>query len=99
MKKGVLLSAYLVWNCFGYGQGIPVSIMFRPKPLTEFNLTDTNILRTRQQKLIPENFYTKGLGFFCRQEIKMEHAHVPVTFRLGSMDYCNRLEQKPGYRE
>jgi hypothetical protein len=49
-------------------------------------------------KTILESYYAKGLGFFCRQEIKMQQAHIPVTFRLGSMDYCNQLEQKPGYR-
>jgi hypothetical protein len=47
---------------------------------------------------IPQNFYTQHLSFFCRQELKMQEVHVPVTFRLGSMDYCNWLEQKPGYR-
>jgi len=47
---------------------------------------------------IPRNFYTQHLGFFCRQELKMQQVHVPVTFRLGSMEYCNYLEQKPGYR-
>ena len=45
---------------------------------------------------IPQDNYTKCFGFFCRQELKMQQAHVPVTFRLGSMDYCNWLEQKPG---
>ena len=48
-------------------------------------------------KAIPENYYTKGLGFFCRQELKMQQIRVPVTFRLGSMEYVNKLEQKPGY--
>lgn len=50
------------------------------------------------EQSIPQNLYTQHLGFFCRQELKMQQAHVPVTFRLGSMDYCNWLEQKPGYR-
>ena len=52
----------------------------------------------RNEQAIPRNFYTQHLGFFCRQELKMQEVHVPVTFRLGSMDYCNWLEQKPGYR-
>jgi hypothetical protein len=47
---------------------------------------------------IPQSFYTQHFGFFCRQELKMQRIHVPVTFRLGSMDHCNELEQKPGYR-
>ncbi len=43
---------------------------------------------------VPANFYTQRLGFFCRQELKMQNAHIPVTFRLGSMENCNYLEQK-----
>ena len=53
--------------------------------------TDKNV------RIIPENFYENGLGFFCRQEIKMQQVHVPLVFRVGSMDDCNYLEQKPGY--
>lgn len=47
---------------------------------------------------IPQDYYAQHLGFFCRQELKMQRAKVPVTFRVGSMEQCNRLEQKPGYR-
>jgi len=53
---------------------------------------------TKSEQAIPQNFYTLHLGFFCREELKMQDMHVPVTFRLGSMDNCNWLEQKPGYR-
>ena len=39
---------------------------------------------------------TKGLGFFCRQEIKMDkQTAMPVRFRLGSMQQTDWLEQKP----
>jgi hypothetical protein len=48
--------------------------------------------------LVARDQYTKSFGFFCRQELKMQQAHIPLTFRLGSMEQCNRLEQKPGYR-
>jgi hypothetical protein len=38
-------------------------------------------------------------GFFCRQEVKLDKKlPVPFRFRLGSMQYCNWLEQKPGYK-
>ena len=47
---------------------------------------------------IPRNYYAQHLTFFCRQELKMQQAHVPVTFRVGTMDQCNYLEQKPGYK-
>ena len=47
---------------------------------------------------IPANFYAAHLGFFCKQELKMQQIPVPVTFRVGTMDQCNYLEQKPGYK-
>jgi hypothetical protein len=53
---------------------------------------------TKSRNCIPNNYYARHLGFFCRQELKMQQLHVPVTFRLGSTDYCNYLERKPGYR-
>ena len=46
------------------------------------------------QAPIPGNFYTKNFGFFCKEELKMHQANVPVSFRLGSMEYCDMLEQK-----
>lgn len=41
------------------------------------------------------DFYANQLGFFCRQEIKMDKiTKIPFRFRLGSVDDCNRLERK-----
>ena len=51
----------------------------------------------KNEQTVPQNYYAQHLAFFCRQELKMQQVHVPVVFRLGSMDYCNWLEQKPGY--
>lgn len=45
--------------------------------------------------LPPENFAVCTLGFFCRQEIKLEKAiKIPVRFRLGSLKQCNYYEGK-----
>lgn len=52
----------------------------------------------RYTQPIAPDLYTQHLPFFCRQELKMQQAHVPLIFRLGSIDQCNYLEQKPGYK-
>jgi len=75
----------------GYGQGITTH-----RDTTTITKQPPPSLQLLQP--VPDNFYAQHLGFFCRQELKMQQAKVPVTFRLGNMDECNRLEQKPGYR-
>jgi len=45
--------------------------------------------------IIPPDYYTRQLGFFCKQELKIQQAtHVPISFRLGSVEYCDRMEAK-----
>ncbi len=41
------------------------------------------------------NLYTKDFGFFCRKELQFEKTtKIPFRLRLGSLEQCNRLEQK-----
>jgi len=46
-------------------------------------------------QVIPPNYYTEGLGYFCKQEIKFQkNTKIPLRFRLGSIADCDRLEGK-----
>lgn len=66
----------------------------QPDSLNTLKITDYKLAAPYLKKLAPD-YYTRHLGFFCRQELIMEKKiSVPLRIRLGSLEYVNRLEGK-----
>ena len=74
---------------------LPRSIFFTTSPqasLSPDTLSNGQLLAG----VVQRDHYVKNLSFFCRQEWKWEKAtRIPVRFRVGTLEQCNRLEGKP----
>ena len=67
------------------------------KNLPEKNLvTPVFLLNPASCSVIAGDYYTQGFGFFCKKELQFEKAtKIPLSFRLGTLQYNNYLEGKP----
>ncbi|MBI2274590.1 MAG: hypothetical protein HYU70_12390 [Bacteroidetes bacterium] len=56
---------------------------------------DIDSLRNIPLRLLPQDYYSNHLGFFCKKELQIEKlTRIPFRVRLGSLDYVNTLEGK-----
>ena len=68
----------------------------KEKTYTSFAAFSKNIsLKPPLPNSLPGNFYAKQLPFFCSKELQIQKTvGIPVKFRLGSVEYCDKLEGK-----
>jgi hypothetical protein len=65
----------------------PVSVSILPKPIAVIS----------PSMMIKPSFYCNNLGFFCKQEIKIQKIiKLPFVFRIGSVQEVDYLEGKRG---
>lgn len=55
-----------------------------------------NAAATKKIFLLPQNFYSRHLPYFCKKEDQLQkRSGLNLFFRLGTKDYVDWLEQKP----
>jgi hypothetical protein len=75
----------------------------------QINISAQQILPTNKKRsdsllhvpirLVPSDYYSKGLGFMCKKELQVEKASkIPFRLRLGSIEYVDKLEGKGNWK-
>lgn len=74
---------------------VPVGFTYAPTSHYTMKLTGRAAEQPALKRFPAPDYYTKNFGFFCRKELQFEkHTSIPLRFRLGSLEYCNKLEGK-----
>ena len=81
------------WKTLHFGIKKPGNKSFTFPAIQQVPVNTLSISASRP--LLSPGFYAANLGFFCKQEIKLEKViKVPFKFRLGSVQKCDAMEGK-----
>ena len=93
-KTIVLFTIFLVFSIAAFSQNKFDSVN-QNIPVIFFVKKSDTVKPLLSKYSLPGNFYASNLGFFCRKELQVQKAvKLPLFFRVGTLDYCNKLEGK-----
>ncbi len=79
-----LVAAFFFLLCFH------LSMYAQSTPLPKDTLPPVNL------KIVPANYYTQHLSFFCKKEVQIQKTTgLNLFLRLGNKEYVDYLERKP----
>lgn len=109
-KRGSIICLFIILLVCAQSKGYTQSnmrvedsaqIIRKAKPPVLISATRINITTPDLAKpaILPPGFYTKTIGYFCKKEIQIEKAvKLPVRFRLGSVAYTDKMENKNNFK-